>query len=71
MSHDDLDTVEVLDEGEFSDESQPVVVEDSEKIILNKKPRRGIRRLIEDVLEEQRLRATLKGFDESLNEANQ
>lgn len=59
MSHDEIDTIEAIDEGEFPEEGQPIVVEEAEKIVVSKKARRGIRRLIEDVLEEQRLRAAL------------
>lgn len=66
MSHDELDTMEVHDEGDFLEEGQPIVIEEVEKIVVSKKTRRGIRRLIEDVLEEQRLRAVLKGYEDSL-----
>jgi hypothetical protein len=65
MSHDDLGTIEVLDEEEFLEESQNTVDEETEKVISRPKSKQGIRRLIEDVLEEQRLRATLKAFEDS------
>lgn len=66
MSHDELDTLEVLDEEEFTEEGQPLAMEEPEKIVVSKKARRGIRRLIDDVLEDQRLKAVLKGYEDNL-----
>jgi len=65
MSHDEIDAIEVLDEESFLEESQSTVDEETEKVISRPKNKQGIRRLIEDVLEEQRLRATLKAFEDS------
>ncbi len=69
MSHDDLDTIDVIDEEEFVAEESSVS-DEPEKVVVSKKPRRAIRRLIEDALEERRLKAVLKGFDDPVHSAD-
>ncbi|MBX9587169.1 MAG: hypothetical protein K2X50_07905 [Gammaproteobacteria bacterium] len=66
MSHDELDTIDVIDEEEFIEEGTALSSDEPEKIVVAKKPRRAIRRLIEDALEERRLKAALKGYDDPL-----
>lgn len=64
QSQDELDTLEVLDDGEFLEEGQLTTGDEPDKIIVSKKARRGTRRLIDDVLDEQRLRKVLKGYED-------
>lgn len=65
MSHDELDTIDVVDEDDFVEDGSPLS-DESDKNTISKMPRRAIRRLIEDVLEERRLKAALKGYEDSL-----
>ncbi len=65
MSHDELDTIDVIEEDEFTEEGASLS-DETEKSVVPKKPRRAIRRLIEDALEERRLKAVLKGYDDPL-----
>jgi hypothetical protein len=70
MSHDELNTLDVIDEEEFLDEGQPLLVDEPERMVVAKKPRRAIRRLIEDVLEERRLSAILKSYEDPLQSSD-
>lgn len=70
MSHDELNTLDVIDEEEFIEEGQPVLVDEPEQVIVAKKTRRAIRRQIEDVLEERRLRAVLKSYEDPLQSSD-
>lgn len=69
MSHDELDTLDVLDEGEFPEEGLTIVVDEPEKPVITRKVRSGIRRRIDDVLEEQRLKEVLKTYEDCFQQA--
>ena len=70
MSHEDLDDIDELDDEDFVDEVGTLLVDEPEKIVVSQKVQRGIRRRIEDVLEERQLRAALKAYDDHFQSAD-
>ncbi len=66
MSHDDIDTLDVLDDEDFHEDGHSIIIDEPEKLVISKKMRQGLRRMIDDVLEEQRLRAVLSGYEDAL-----